>query len=77
MNDQQRSEVDITVANPDPAGAAVDDHQVTPHPRDVGHQPTRSLDRGIDAEHLASSSQGVKVEDSPDPAREASTDEAD
>ena len=76
MNDSQRSEQDTKVSNPDPAGRGVDDHQVTPHPRNVGHQPTGSLDRGVDREHLASSSQGVKVEDEPDPTRAAPTDDA-
>ena len=74
MNDQQRPDRDIPTTNPDPAGADVDDHQVTPHPGNIGHQPTSGLDRGVDTEHLTSSSQGVKVEEAPDPARGAPTD---
>jgi hypothetical protein len=63
----------IATTDIDPAGSAigVDDHLVTPHPRDIGSQPTGGLDRGVDPEHLASSSQGVKVEDAPDPGRPA------
>lgn len=71
MNDQNTPERDIQATTPDASGAGVDDHQVSPHARDIGHQPTGSLDGGVDAEHLASSSQGVKVEDAPDPARDA------
>jgi hypothetical protein len=44
----------------------VDDHQVTPYPRGIGHQPTSGLDPSVDDEHLSSPSQGVKVEEAPD-----------
>ena len=56
----------------DPSGSSrgVDDHQVTPHPRGIGHQPTTDLDDGVDAEHLSSSSQGARPEDAADPDRE-------
>jgi hypothetical protein len=55
----------------DPAGSArgVDDHVATPYPRGIGHQPTAGLDAGADPEHLASSSQGARVEQVPDPDR--------
>jgi hypothetical protein len=57
--------------DPDGSSAGVDDHLVTPHPTGIGHQPTGGLDRGVDPENLRSESQGVKVEDAPDPGREA------
>ena len=56
-------------------GSAVDDHIVTPYPRGIGHQPTGSLDKGVETEHLADSSQGVKVEHVPDPDREPPPDD--
>jgi hypothetical protein len=78
MSDQRRAsghgtEQTITPTDIDPAGSArgVDDHVVTPYPRGIGHQPTDGLDRGVETEHLGSSSQGVKVEDVPDPDRAA------
>jgi len=58
----------------DPAARGVDDHFITPHPEGIGHQPTGGLDRGVDPEHLDSSSQGAKVENVTDPQRPAPTD---
>lgn len=75
MTDDPRAtgtERPVPPRDPDPDGSAagVDDHAVTPHPTGLGHQPTGDLDRGVDPEHLTSGSQGAKVEDAPDPARE-------
>jgi hypothetical protein len=53
----------------DPAARGVDDHLVTPYPRGIGHQPTGSLDPGVDPEHLGSSSQGARPEVVVDPNR--------
>jgi hypothetical protein len=59
-----RDERSIPPRDIDPADrfGGVDDHAITPHPRGIGHQPSDGLDKGVDAEHLASESQGVKVE---------------
>jgi len=65
-------EQEIAPRDIDPAGSArgVDDHRVSPHATRIGHQPT-DVDRGVDAEHMASSSQGARPEDTPDPERDA------
>lgn len=44
---------------------ATDDHVAGPPPRG-DHQPTTELDPSTDAEHLASSSQGVRPEETSD-----------
>jgi hypothetical protein len=71
-------EQEIATTDIDPRGSAlgVDDHAVTPYPRGVLNQPTDGLDRGVDTEHLASPSQGVKVEETPDPQPETTDDPA-
>jgi hypothetical protein len=56
----------IPPPKPNEGGQGVDDHVVTPYPRGIGHQPTDSLDPGVDDEHLSSPSQGVKPEENPD-----------
>jgi hypothetical protein len=79
MTDQDRTgpghgttERPIVPTDIDPAdsGRGVDDHLITPHPRGIGHQPTNDLDEGVAPEHLSESSQGVKIEDAPDPQRD-------
>jgi hypothetical protein len=66
-------EQEIPPRDIDPAGSAggVDDHQVTPHPTGIGHQPTGGLDDAAEREHMTPSWQGAKVEDAPDPDRDA------
>jgi hypothetical protein len=81
MNDKRRNDREgertIPPRDMDRAGrrSAVDDHVVTPYPRGIGHQPTGGLDEGVVTEHLADSSQGVKVEHVPDPDREPPPDD--
>jgi hypothetical protein len=66
------TERSIPARDIDPAGKArgVDDHRVSPLSTGSDHQPTDGLDAGVDDESLASPSQGVQVESTPDPDRE-------
>jgi hypothetical protein len=59
-------ETPIPAPKPNESGQGVDDHVVTPYPRGLGHQPTDTLDEGVDDEHLSSPSQGVKPEPIPE-----------
>jgi hypothetical protein len=67
------SEREIPPRDIDPAGSArgVDDHVVTPYPRGIGHQDTGAIDDAAEREHLTPSWQGARIEDAPDPDREA------